>query len=73
MIQLAVNTEQWIQLIQEYADVQELDSGMLNCLVRKIVVHEHIDSNQTRNISIEIHFNLKTIPEVKELTTHNSR
>ena len=69
--QLAVNTEQWIQLIQEYADIQELDSGMLNRLVRKIVVHEHIDSNQTRNISIEIHFNLKNHPGSER--NHNSQ
>ena len=33
----------------------------LNRLIKEIVVHEHIDSDKTRHISIEIHFNLKPI------------
>ena len=34
---------------------------------KEIVVHEHIDSDKTRHISIEIHFNLKPIPEVEQV------
>ena len=49
--QLSDDFEERGKVIQEYADIQELDSGMLNRLVRKIVVHEHIDSNQTRNFA----------------------
>ena len=39
----------------------------LNRLIKEIVVHEHIDSDKTRHISIEIHFNLKPIPEVEQV------
>lgn len=53
---------------QEYADITELDSATLNRLIKEIVVHEHIDSEKTRHISIEIHFNLKPIPEVEQVT-----
>ena len=41
---------------------------LLNRLIKEIVVHEHIDSDKTRHISIEIHFNLKPIPEVEQVT-----
>ena len=34
----------------------------------EIVVHERIDEDKTRHISIEIHFNLKPIPEVEQVT-----
>ena len=30
--------------------------------------HERIDEDKTRHISIEIHFNLKPIPEVEQVT-----
>ena len=40
----------------------------LNRLIKEIVVHEHIDSDKTRHISMEIHFNLKPIPEVEQVT-----
>ena len=32
-----------------------------------ILLNEHIDSDKTRHISIEIHFNLKPIPEVEQV------
>ena len=59
------DARQWIDAIQEYADITELDAATLNRLIKEIVVHEHIDSDKTRHISIEIHFNLKPIPEVE--------
>lgn len=40
----------------------------LNRLIKEIVVHESIDSDKTRHISIEIHFNLKPIPEVEQVS-----
>ena len=58
----------WVDAIQEYADITELDAATLNRLIKEIVVHEHIDSDKTRHISIEIHFNLKPIPEVEQVT-----
>ena len=36
--------------------------------MNEIVVHERIDEDKTRHISIEIHFNLKPIPEVEQVT-----
>ena len=54
--------------IQEYKDITELDASTLNRLIKEIVVHETIDSDKTRHISIEIHFNLKPIPEVEQVT-----
>ena len=62
------DARQWVDAIQEYADITELDAATLNRLIKEIVVHEHIDSDKTRHISIEIHFNLKPIPEVEQVT-----
>ena len=67
-IQLVNSARQWITAIQEYADIAELDAAVLNKLVKEIVVHEEIDSDKTRHISIEIHFNLKPIPEVEQVS-----
>ena len=47
----------------------ELDASTLNRLIKEIVVHETIGSDKTRHISIEIHFNLKPIPEVEQVTS----
>lgn len=60
---LASDARQWSDAIRQYADIRELDAATLNRLVREITVHERIDSDKTRHISIEIHFNLKPIPE----------
>ena len=43
--------------------IQELDAATLNRLVKEILVHEEIDSNGKRHISVEIHFNFKSIPD----------
>ena len=61
------DARQWIDAIQKYADITELDAATLNRLIKEIVVHERIDSDKTRHISIEIHFNLKPIPEVEQV------
>ena len=57
-----------MKLDRRYANITELDAATLNRLIKEIVVHERIDENKTRHISIEIHFNLKPIPEVEQVT-----
>lgn len=46
----------WLEIIKDYADIQELDAVTLNRRVQKIVIHEDIDSDTTRQ-TVEIHFN----------------
>ena len=53
---------------QRVSLVAELDAATLNRLIKEIVVHERIDEDKTRHISIEIHFNLKPLPEVEQVT-----
>ena len=65
---LAVDAREWVESIQEYRDIAELDAATLNRLIKEIVVHETVDSDKTRHISIEIHFNLKPLPEVEQVT-----
>lgn len=57
---------EWLAHISEYADLMELDSATLNRLVSKIVVHEEMDEKKNRNITIEIHFNFRSFPDVAE-------
>ena len=42
--------------------------GLLTLIVRALLKYERIDEDKTRHISIEIHFNLKPIPEVEQVT-----
>ena len=56
------DTSQWIGLIKEYANIQELDSVMLQRLVKRIVIHEDIDGKTIRQ-TVEIHFNLMAQPD----------
>lgn len=60
---LTRDNQQWLDMIREYADIQELDAETLQKLIREITVHEDIDEDGTRNITAEIHFNLKPLPE----------
>lgn len=50
------DTSKWVELIKEYADIQELDATILNQLINKIVVHEDMDGAVIRQ-TVEIHFN----------------
>ena len=68
-VQIAYDTQQWKEAISQYADIQELDAPTLNRLVKAIVVHEKIDDDGERHITIEIHFNLQPIPEVQHLAS----
>lgn len=66
LVQFEADNKRWIAAIREYADVVELDAAMLNQLVRKILVYETIDEDKTRHITVEIHFNMKPIPEIEQ-------
>ena len=59
------NARKWIDLIQDYADITELDADTLNRLVKQIVVHEEITEDGDRNISMEIHYNFRPTDESK--------
>ena len=59
------DNRKWRDLIKQYADIQELDAEMLNRLIRKIVVHETMDENGERNITLEIHYNFRPLDETE--------
>lgn len=59
-------TQEWLEVIREYADIKELDSATLHRLVKEILVHEEIDKNRKRHISVEIHFNFKSMTGGKD-------
>ena len=42
-VQLANDAKQWVEAIQEYANITELDAATLNRLIKEIVVHEKSD------------------------------
>lgn len=65
---MSSDARQWKEAIQEYADITELDAPTLNRLIREIIVHETVDEDNTRHISVEIHFNLKPVPEFEQVT-----
>ncbi len=65
--QLVHDIEKWKSIIQKYADISELDAVILNRLIKEIIVHEKTYDDKTKHISIEIHFNLKPIPEVERV------
>ena len=46
----------WLEIIKDYADIQELDAVTLNRLIQKIVIHEDMDGDTVRQ-TVEIHFN----------------
>jgi len=60
-VKIAYDAQQWKEAISQHADIQELDAATLNRLVKSIVVHEKIDDDGERHITIEIHFNLQPI------------
>ncbi len=55
--QAAVNIDQWIGLIQQYAHPEELTAEMLNALIEKIVVHEKtIDEDGEKEQAVDIYY-----------------
>lgn len=67
------NTQQWVELISQYRDIKELDADTLNRLLNRIVVHETIDDDHVRHLSIEIHFNFKQMPGVETYQPQEQR
>ena len=68
---LDAQSQQWIEDISEYADIKELDANLLNRLISKIVISEPQEKDgkenyrrTTETVTMEIHFNLKPIPEL---------
>ena len=66
---MACDTKQWLDFISDYVNITELDAATLSRLIKEIVVHEKIDEDKTRHISVEIHFNLKPLPEIAKLNS----
>ena len=60
------DTTRWIELIKEYADIQELDAATLQRLIKKIVIHEDLDGDIIRQ-TVEIHFNFMGQPDKYKL------
>lgn len=56
----AMNLE-WLKLIRKYSELDKLTPELLNRLIREIVVSEKILEDGTREVSVEIHFNVKSI------------
>lgn len=66
-MQSTENARKWLEMVQEYVQIDELTPEILHRLIKEIVVHEAIDPDGHRNISIEIHYNLRPIEGHREL------
>lgn len=62
----------WTEMISQYTDIKELDAEMLNRLIKQIVVHESIDEDGTRNITLEIHYNFRPVDDTNTHTIHDN-
>jgi len=60
------DTTRWIELIKEYANIQEMDSTTLQRLIKRIVIHEDLDGGIIRQ-TVEIHFNFMGQPDTYKL------
>ena len=56
----------WLEIIKDYADIQELDAVTLNRLGQKIVIHEDKDGDTVRQ-TVEIHFNFNNQADKRRL------
>lgn len=56
----------FVEIIKDYADIQELDAVTLNRLIQKIVVHEDRDGETVRQ-TVEIFFNFNTYEDKTSL------
>ena len=52
---------EWLKLIKKYKDLDTLTPELLNRLIKSIEVSEEIHEDGTRDVSLEIHFNVKNI------------
>jgi Site-specific recombinases, DNA invertase Pin homologs len=66
-MQSTENARKWLEMVQDYVQIDELTPEILHRLIKEIVVHEAIDPDGHRNISIEIHYNLRPIEGHREL------
>lgn len=47
----------WVSLVKQYVNITELDAGLLNSLIEKILVHESVKHEDgTREQLVEIHY-----------------
>jgi len=60
------DNSRWVELIKEFADIQELDAETLQRLIKKIVFHEDVDGSIIRQ-TVEIHFNFMGQPDKYKL------
>ena len=58
--------EKWSELIKECADIQELDTSILQRLIKKIVIHEDFDGDVVHQ-TVEIHFNFIEQPDKHQI------
>lgn len=58
----ASDNARFLEMIKEYADIQELDGLMLNRLIQMIVIHEDITEDAIHQ-TVEIHWNFKGTSE----------
>ena len=63
------NSIQFVKLIKEYFDIEELSTEMLNKLVDKIVVHERDIVDEKRQQMVDIYYNFVGVIEQEEHTT----
>ena len=54
--QQSKSAQEFADLIEQYSPITELDSVLLNTLIEKIVIHENIDDDGQKIISIEIYY-----------------
>lgn len=51
------DAEKWVALVKQYVNITELDAGLLNSLIEKILVHEAVKQEDgTREQLVEIHY-----------------
>ena len=55
------SNREWLRLIRKYKNLDTLTPELLNRLIKDIVVSEEILEDGTREVSLEIHFNVKNI------------
>lgn len=50
------NVNEFLELVDKYLDIQELDAAILNELVSKIVVHSPVRENGRKQVRIDLYF-----------------
>ncbi|HIU67676.1 MAG TPA: DUF4368 domain-containing protein, partial [Candidatus Caccomorpha excrementavium] len=50
------DVNEFLKLVDKYLDIPELDTAILNELVRKIVVHSPVKENGRKQVRIDLHF-----------------